>query len=84
MFLALLFIILLFRLSISGWSRGRLFGKSDDFATEDQFMADDTTRRTSDAIVRAARWVSGLELATHGTLKWLKRSKLGIERVHGR
>ena len=80
MFLALLFIILLFRLSIAGWNRGRLFGNRDDFATEDQFMADDTTSRASDSIVRAARWVSGLELATHGTL----RSKLGIERVHGR
>ena len=83
MFLALLFIILLFRLSIAVWNRGRLFGKCDDFATEDQFMADDATSEASDSIVREARWVSGLELATHGTLKWL-RSKLGIERVHGR
>ena len=51
MFLSLFLIILLFRLSIAGWNRGGLFGKRDDFTTEDQFMADDTTSGASYAIV---------------------------------
>ena len=54
MFLALyLVIFFLFRLSIAGWNRGRLFGKSDNFATEDQFMTDDSTSGAGYSIVWA-------------------------------
>ena len=81
MFLSLFLVILLFRLSIAGWNRGRIFGERDNFVTEDQFMADDSTSGAGNSIVWSARWVSGLDLATHGTLKWLKRSKLGVEWV---
>ena len=69
--------IFLFRLSIMGWNRIRHFGKSD--RRLGQFKAEDSTSGAGYSIVWAARWMSGLELATHGALTWLKRNKLGIE-----
>ena len=72
---------ILFRLLVAGRKRGRLFGKSDNFATENQFMTDDVTSGAGNSIVWAIRWVSGLELATHGTLKWLKRGLSGRLRM---